>query len=412
MQTQATDKIAKIDNSFILNAQYRLTAKEQKILYYLIAHLDPKNSKEFHSITVPIKEIEEILKEKGAKYGSFHEDIDRVCKSLIRKEITFPSKFILNSKRLNGYISWFQSIMPVEDEQGNLCIEFAFSNKMSPFLLQLHHYVNIGVLEVVPMQNAHAIRMYSVFKSERDRLRGVANVVTMTYAIDDLKAMLGISDKYKGQLIDFKVNVLDKIRDEINESCPTMFVEYAYVKAQRKATGVTFSVYERKPNTAKTATKTPKNKAIGEKTVAKTTQNNLPTEGDIDALTRAKLGAYKLLLEYGVFEGIAYKQIIPTIKGSEFDGYEDKFIEFALKHFEKTAQQKTTKALKASTFVTWWTKNKVFDSGNVWADILEKVVQFKKEQAHNDPTAFQNRMVAKNMTNSDFEKYYNGLDAG
>jgi Initiator Replication protein len=412
MHPPTSDKIAKIDNSFILNAQYRLTAKEQKILYYLIAHLDPKNSKEFHSITVPIREIEDILREKGTKYGSFYEDIDRICKSLIRKEITFPSKFTLNSKRLNGYISWFQSIMPVEDDKGNLCIEFSFSNKMSPFLLQLHHYVNIGVLEVVPMQNAHAIRMYSIFKSERDRLRGVVNVITLTYSIEELKAMLGISDKYKGQLIDFKVNVLDKVRDEINESCPTMFVEYKYVKTQRKVTGVTFSVYERK-NESKTSPKTLKTKEIVESkedAPVKNTKNYKPTDTEIDTLTRAKLGAYKLLIEYGVFEGIAFKQIIPKIKGSEFEGYEDKFIEYAIKHFDKTAVQNTTKELRASTFVTWWTKNKVFNEGDAWADILEKVVKFKKEQAHKDPTAFQNRAIAKNMTNRAFEEYYNALD--
>lgn len=37
-----SNKIAKIDNGFIRNAQYKMTAKEQKVLHYLIAHLDPQ----------------------------------------------------------------------------------------------------------------------------------------------------------------------------------------------------------------------------------------------------------------------------------------------------------------------------------------------------------------------------------
>ena len=91
------------------------------------------------------------------------------------------------------------------------------------------------------------------------------------------------------------------------------------------------------------------------------------------------------------------------IKGSEFEGFEDFFIEKAILHFEKNAIQNTTKALKASTFVTWWTKNKVFESGDVWADIMEKLVKYKKQMQIKKPVAFENRLIAKTMTNAQFE---------
>ena len=74
-------------------------------------------------------------------------------------------------------------------------------------------------------------------------------------------------------------------------------------------------------------------------------------------------------------------------------------------HFEKNAIQATTKELKASTFVTWWVKNKVFESGSVWADILEKVVHHKKQLQNTNPTAYENRQIAKTMTNDEFEDY-------
>ena len=127
----------------------------------------------------------------------------------------------------------------------------------------------------------------------------------------------------------------------------------------------------------------------------------------------AKLGSFDTIflyfgaieINFGVFDGIAYKKIIPTIKGSEFEGYEDIFIEKAILHFEKTAIQATTKELKASTFVTWWVKNKVFESGDVWADILEKVVNHKKQLQKTNPTAYENRQLARTMTNNEFEEY-------
>ena len=404
MSHQISEKVAKIDNAFIVNAQYKMTAREQKILYYLISHLDPKNEQDFNSISIPIHEMEKILNQTDKKWGGFYNEIDELCKGLIRKHIQFPSNFLMNGKPLKGYLNWFNSIMPIQDENGRLCIKFSFSPDMKPFLLQLHHYVNIDVLEIVPMKNAHAIRMYSVFKSEKDRMKGVVNFITMAYSLDELKALLGIEDKYQSSdLKGFRDFVLNRIRDEINESCPTMFVKYDYIKTQRKVTGVKFSVYERKISVEaeeSTMPKVPKPQ--------KDVKDYMPTEKDIIILTRAKLMAYKALLNYGVFEGIAYKQILPKIKGSEFDGYEDFFVEKAMQHFEQNAIQNTTKELKTSTFVTWWTKNKVYEKGDVWANILEKLAEHKKQLLKKNPLAFENRIIAKTMTNAQFEEYVNG----
>ncbi len=409
MSNDNIDKIAKIDNTFILNAQYRMTAKEQKVLYYLISHLNPKDEKDFNVITVPIKHIEETLKEASKKWGSLYEEIERLCESMISKNIKFPSNVLVEGKQLKGRINFFSAIRPLVDENGQTAIKFSFSPDMKPFLLQLHHYVNIGVLEVVPMRNTHAIRMYSIFKSERDRLRGVRDTITLTYTLKDLKTMLGIEDKYESDNFkDFRIYVLDKIRDEINETFPNMVVKYDYVKAGRKITGVVFTVVDKKPMLA-VLERSPKKEPIFKKEVAEkkeeTTKTFVPTERDIAVLNRSKKKAYDRLIDYGIFGGIAYKQIIPTIKGSEFEGYEDIFIEKAILHFEKTAIQATTKELKASTFVTWWVKNKVFESGSVWAEILEKVVQHKKQLMNTNPTAFENRQIAKNMTNTEFEDF-------
>ena len=402
MNIDNNDKIAKIDNTFILNAQYRMTAKEQKVLYYLISHLNPKGEKDFNVITVPIRHIEETLKEASKKWGSLYEEIERLCESMISKNIKFPTNVMVEGKTLKGRINFFSSIRPLIDENGQTAVKFSFSPDMKPFLLQLHHYVNIGVLEVVPMKNTHAIRMYSIFKSERDRLRGVKDVITMSYSLKELKAMLGIEDKYlKDNFKDFRIYVLDKIRDDINETCPTMIVKYDYIKAGRKIIGVVFTVYEKK--TIAGALEGPKKREV--KTKKEPTENYVPNNREVEVLNRSKKKAFEKLVNFGVFDGIAYKKIIPTIKGSEFEGYEDIFIEKAILHFEKTAIQATTKELKASTFVTWWVKNKVFESGDVWADILEKVVNHKKQLQKTNPTAYENRQLARTMTNNEFEEY-------
>lgn len=402
MDSPKSNKVAKIDNKFIRNAQYKMTAKEQKVLYYLIAHLDPKNETEFHKIRIPMREFQELLQEEDTKNGSFYENMQALCKNLIERAIVFPTKFTYEGRILSGFISWFQAIMPKHDEYGQAYIEFHFSDVMKPFLLQLHQYVNVNPLEVVPMQNTHAIRMYTIFKSEKDRLKGGKKNVTLDYVVSELKEILGITDKYaSGGFQNFKVNVLDKIKNDINANAPSMSVNYSYIKAARTITGITFNVADKEQEQKQLQVPKPK-KEPKPKTDIK---SYVPSEGELDILSRAKLQAYDILIKFGVFGGIAYKQILPKIKGSEFEGYEDFFVEKAIQHFEKNAIQTTTKELKASTFVTWWTKNKVFESGDVWADILEKLANHKKQLMKKSPEAFENRIIARAMTHRQFEAY-------
>lgn len=401
MDNSNVNKVAKIENIFVLNAQYKLTAKEQKVFYHLVTHLDPQSEKEFYKITIPLKDIEEMLRDNDDKYGSFYENMEKLCDSLMSKMIKFPSSIMLNGKVLKNRINFFSSIGSKAAENGEAVLEFTFSPDMSPFLLQLHHYVNLGMQEIVPMSNAHAIRMYSIFKSEKNRLKNVKNVITMKYFLEELKAILGIDEKYNGQnFSDFRMHVLDRIRDDINENAPTMSVDYIYIKAARKVTGVSFNVYEKqeqKQVKAPKPKKEPKPKAD--------IKTYIPSDKELEILSKAKLQAYHVLIEFGIFDGIAYKQILPKIKGSEFEGYEDFFVEKAIQHFEKNAIQNTTKELKASTFVTWWTKNKVFESGDVWADILEKLSNHKKQLMNKNPEAYENRAIARAMTHGQFSAY-------
>ena len=403
MNKLITDKIAKIDNTFIFNAQYRMTAKEQKILYYLISHLNPKNETDFNVITVPIRLIEETLKETSKKWGGFYDEIDKICDSLISKNIKFPTNVLVEGKKLRGRINFFSSIKPLIDDDGQTVIKFSFSPDMKPFLLQLHEYVNIGVSEIITMKNAHAIRMYSIFKSERGRTKGFREL-NLSYEIEELKAILGIEEKYTNSgFKDFRLNVLDRIKDEINLTVPAMQVSYDYLKSGRTITGITFKVAEKiKTNKFLEATKHENKEA---KVKDEYPKDYSPSAQDIDVLSRSKKMAYENLVEFGIFKGIAYRQILTSIKGSEIEGYEDIFVEKAIQHFNKTAIQTTTKAIKASTFVIWWTKNKIYESGDVWGSIVEKIAHHKKKLEQTNLSAFENRIIAKSKTNKEFEDF-------
>ena len=384
--------LAKIDNNFIYKAHYSLSAVEQKIILYLASRLDPKNEKDFVSHVVPIKDFEKILWKNTKKVGNMYEYLKDISSSLLKKQIFFPKGTLIGERKiLSGGINWFQSIFVTEDKNGAVSIEFMFSEQMKPFLLQLNRYANIDVLEAMELNSKHSIRMYKVFKAERERTKAFKQVSVLSYGLAELKALLMIGGKYE-VLKNFRRRVLEPIRDEINENSNEISVSFEYLKTRRKVTGIEFSIYD------KINIDPPKKLTKNEKT------DYIPTVQDLEELSWSQRNAYDLLTKFGVKEGIALKQIVNKVKGGDMEGFEDLFIQKSLEHFKKWAKQQKTAKQSAGTFVNWWTKNGVFAHDNdVFWKLAEQVNVEKKKMGQEK---LDNRTLAKDMSKDEFLTWY------
>lgn len=385
-------QIAKIENDFIFKAHYALSAVEQKLILHLVSRLDPLNDKNFAKQIVPIRDIERALWEQGgrtSKVGNVYEYLQEVTGRLIDRKIFFNKEVIIKKQKIyGGFINWFQSILVLE-HKGQVCIEFMFSERMKPFLLQLNEYVKINAMEVMDMRGKHSIRMYQIFKAKREQTKKHAKYevfTPITYGLDDLKAMLGIGGKYK-VLKNFRRRVLEPIETEINEYSNEISISFDYIKTRRKVTGIEFKIFDKVKPVQKLQN-----------------VDYIPSTEDLEKLTWAKRNAYDKLLEFGVKEGIAIRQIIEKVKGGEMEGYEDLFIEKALEHFKKWSKQQKNAKQSVGTFVNWWTKKKVFDIQNdVFFKIVEAVNVEKKKM---EQERIDNRRVAKDMPKAEFMNWY------
>ena len=203
--------------------------------------------------------------------------------------------------------------------------------------------------------------------------------------------VLGISGKYK-VLKDFRRRVLDVVEREVNTHSPSVQVKYEYIKTHRRVTGVKFLIFDK-------TKKNNSNAGTGD-------SNYVPSENELATMSYAMSKAYELLIKFGVYEGIAFKQILPSIKGGEVEGFEDYFVKHSLAHFKRWARNQPNKAISAATFVSWWTEKKVFDHQNdVFWKIVEKINTDKKKL---DTITFDNRMEAKNMTKAEFINWFKG----
>ena len=57
---QNENLLARLENSFVFSARYKLNAREQKMLLYLISKLNPKNQTDFHKQAVTIAELKDL----------------------------------------------------------------------------------------------------------------------------------------------------------------------------------------------------------------------------------------------------------------------------------------------------------------------------------------------------------------
>jgi plasmid replication initiation protein len=393
-------RIARIENRFIFNAQYKLTAREQKVILYLIANVDPQKQERFHEQIISVKELESVLKDDGKKWGGLYEEMQNFTDRVLDKKIRFPTDLKIDGQAFPGKINWFQSVTPIRNAEGGVSLRFLFAEDLRPFLLQLNEYAQINRLEAAPMKSGHAIRMFQIFKAQRDRMRRYEKVSQVTYGVEDLKAVLGIAGKYP-RFNSFRQRVLDTVMNEINAHTSLNLQKIDYVRnGKRQVVELIFYISE-KENWKKV-----------EKTTATKQSNSTPeAEPILDKLTKSQIRTYKMLVKRHIVPGIAYSQIVPKITNgsSEFVGFEDWYLELAWQIFESKTKfndksyqsDGQLKEKKAGAFVNWFLKDRVFEQGDHFDRIQTKLSNKKKLVEREDPDHWFERLAVKGKMASD-----------
>ncbi len=237
--------VARIENELVLNYQYVFSAREQKAMLFLIANLEKGDD----SVTVSIKEIENILKEEDKKWGESYTQIKELCFALLDKKFFHKSKIKYKGAYMEAGYNWFQSVVPLEGNNSGTFIKFRFSQDALPFLLQLREYVQINVKEIKHMKSGHSIRLFQLLKAKRNKSREFTDCTEVSYAIDDIKILLGVEEKYP-RFNNFRQKILDVAMEEINEQTSIFFdIEYKYQNTrEKKIDQITFKIFDAKEN--------------------------------------------------------------------------------------------------------------------------------------------------------------------
>jgi plasmid replication initiation protein len=208
----------------LIEANYKLSTLEQKIILYLISQIH-KDDDDFKMYRLPIQEFSEMLGYRGSpKYTELRE----ITKNLMRKVLE-----IREGQKLKQ-LSW---VSYVEYDERSGFVSLSFDPRLKPYLLQLkREFTTYRLKNVMELKSSYSIRMYELLK----RWQYMKEV---EIALDDLRMMVGAADKYH-QYHNFKKRVLTPAQQEILEKTDIWF-KYQEVRKKRKVMALRFYIQEK-----------------------------------------------------------------------------------------------------------------------------------------------------------------------
>lgn len=221
--------LAVVKSNRIIEAKYKLGARAQKFILLMVSMIEVKD-KEFKYQTIKIKDIESILNIDGKKWGGIYQEIKDIILSLNNR----PLK-IQNDDGSILIVNWIAS---AEIRKGKGVIEFEFSEKLKPYLLQLKsHFTKFKLHNILKLKSSFAIRLYELMKAHQF-------LGKVSYTLVELKNILGIEGKYSAYY-DFKRRVLIPAQNELKEFSDVYF-EYEEHKQGRSVHALVFRILENK----------------------------------------------------------------------------------------------------------------------------------------------------------------------
>ena len=185
-----------------------------------ISEKDKYYDEEFEVIYIKPKKLVEIF--GNPKYLN---ELDKTCEKLFNVTIK------LNDEDDGWELYHVFRMMKYKKKEG---LYLQFDDKMKPFILNLFQsggYTKIALSQLFPLSSTYAWRLVELmlqFKGTKKKL------ITRTISIENLKFLLDVpSDAYKGQMGNFKKNVLEKPINEIN-SKTNYHISYETIKDKNR----------------------------------------------------------------------------------------------------------------------------------------------------------------------------------
>lgn len=189
-------------NDLITKANHDLTARELKIMDYVISKIKP-DDKAFNVVHTSLYELNNIL--GLTRTGKNYSDMAQSIGTLRKKEVLILDE----QERTITQTGWVESAKYHENGQ----VEIRLSTDLAPYLLELKKdYTQYLLFDTVQLNSKYSIILYKLMR-EADKRKGKVTPVLETTP-EVLQKQLGSPESYT--FGDFNRNVLKPAIEEIN----------------------------------------------------------------------------------------------------------------------------------------------------------------------------------------------------
>lgn len=214
-------------NELIQQSRFSLTARQQKIVLYLISKIKPEDE-DFKRYLFSINDFCNVCG-LDLSNGEHYADLKQAIKELSDKSIWIKTDD--DRETLTRWIS------KAYIERNNGIIEIRLDEDLKPFLLNLKsNYTQYELFYALHFKSKYTIRLYELIQSiHYDEL----NEYSRTYKVEDLQALLD-AEKYR-EYKNFKARVLAPAVQEINQYSEKN-LSFSEIKRGRKVTNIELTI--------------------------------------------------------------------------------------------------------------------------------------------------------------------------
>jgi plasmid replication initiation protein len=212
-------------------AKYNFTLWQKRVFNYFVSQID-KDAKEFNTQRVYITDLLRFYKAGDSQEA--YNIILNVPKQLFDLSIKIRYQTEKGQQRYGEVRIITKYTKPEDKDPDNAYIEFKFNDDLKPHLLELKsRFAKYDLYNIVGLQSTYSIRIFEILKSFQ-------YLHEVTFEVEDLKAILDITDKYK-LYADFKRYVVDKALEDLSKNCDITFT-YQEIKQGRKVHALRFEI--------------------------------------------------------------------------------------------------------------------------------------------------------------------------
>jgi len=211
-------------DNYLIEASYKLTLIEQRLMIYCISKLNPKKPQKEQIII-----IDDFADQFGIDKNSAYKQVKQAITALYERSIK-----VKDPNRTKEF-RWISSKEYYHDN-GSAAI--SFSTEVMPYLCQLEkQFTKYQLHNISAFKRVYSIRLYELLTQYRALKSRAISVL-------DLRIAFQLNDKFK-EWFELKRKVIEPSIKEINEKSD-LLIEYELMKKGRFIDSIKFSIAEKR----------------------------------------------------------------------------------------------------------------------------------------------------------------------